>query len=88
MDLTNKTSINTKFSVNEHDVMTIEFIDPANSVYPSNVLGSIIIENVKYRALMRSLELVSSERVISLEAQSGHRTKYREQAGEAEIIFT
>lgn len=82
MDLTNNTVIKTSYAVDVDNILTITFKDVANVV-----IDTIVIENVKYRSLMKALEIVSSERITSLMTQVGHRTVYHSQDNGAETTF-
>lgn len=83
MNLTSMPTIKTAYSVDDNNVLTIDFIDPSTLTS----VGTISIENIKYKALIRALDIIASERVSMFDIQIGHRTMYRKQDEEAETIF-
>lgn len=83
MDLTNKPTIKTSYDLDpDTNILTIAIKDGADVL-----IDTITIENVKYKAFMKALEIVASERVSSLMTQVGHRTVYKAQSSEAETTF-
>ena len=83
MNLTSMPIIKTSYSVDEDNILTIDFIDPSTLTS----VGTITIENIKYKSLIKALEVIASERVSLLDIQVGHRTMYRKNDEEAETIF-
>jgi hypothetical protein len=83
MDLTNKPIIKTSYDLDpDTNILTITLKD-----YADVLIDTIIIENVKYKAFMKALEIVASERITTLTTQVGHRTVYKSQTNEAETVF-
>lgn len=83
MDLTSQTTIRTSYEVDpDTNILTITLKDGSNVE-----LGTIVIENIKYRSLMRAMEVMASERVPSLETQTGYRVNYAVNTDEGEILF-
>ena len=82
INLTSKPIIKTAYEVDEDNILTITFKDSLDVV-----IDVIVIENIKYRSLIRALEIISSERISSLDTQVGHRTIYKALDNEAETIF-
>ncbi len=83
MDLTSQPIIKTSYEVDpDTEILTITFKDGSDVV-----IDTLIIENVKYRSLMKALEIISSERITSLMTQVGHRTVYWAQTSEGVTTF-
>lgn len=72
MDLRDKPILYTHYSLDdETGIVTISIRDDSNIE-----LGSIVIENSKYRSFLRAMTLMSEERVTSIMEQVGYRTTY------------
>lgn len=83
MDLTDKPTIKTAYEVDpDTNILTITFKDSADVE-----IGTLVIENVKYKSLMAALQLIASDRITSVMTQVGHRTIYRSYMDEGETIF-
>lgn len=83
MDLTGLTDFKTTYSLDpDTDVLTVTFLTLADVV-----LGTIVIENNKYKAIMEALALISTERVTPLMEHIRHRVFYAVQTNEAMVSF-
>jgi len=83
MDLKDKSIVRTFYDLNEDtNILTITFKDELDVG-----IGTIEIENTKYRSLMRALALMSEERVTSLMEQVGYKVTYDIQSLIGEISF-
>lgn len=83
MDLTSQSSIKITHDVDpDTNVVTITLLDSLDGE-----LGTIEIENIKYRAFMRALETFATERVTPLMPQVSFRSNYEVNTGEGEIFF-
>jgi hypothetical protein len=72
MNLTGQTTIRTYYTLDpDTNILTIEIKDEADVL-----LDTIIIENTKYRSLMKAMALMSEERVTSLMEQIGFKVSY------------
>jgi len=83
MDLTNQPSLIVDYELDEVTNILTATIKDSSAV----VLGTIIIENSKYRSLMRALTVAADERVTSLMTQVGYRVEYDIQSNSSEVKF-
>jgi hypothetical protein len=83
MDLTNQPNLIVDYELDEDTNILTATIKDASSV----VLGTIVIENSKYRSLMRALTVAADERVTSLMPQVGYRVEYDIQSSSSEVKF-
>lgn len=83
MDLTNQPILTVTYDLDdETGILTATFKDASDIT-----LGTIEIENSKYRSLMRALTLAAEERVTSLMPQTGFRVSYDIQSERSEVKF-
>jgi hypothetical protein len=83
MDLTNQPNLIVDYELDEVTNILTATIKDSNAV----VLGTIIIENSKYRSFMRALTVAADERVTSLMPQVGYRVEYDIQSNSSEVKF-
>jgi hypothetical protein len=83
IDLRSRPVLGTQYVLDEDTgIITIRFTDDL-----SNVLGEIIIENIKLRALAESLMVVSEERSPNTEDRALQSTHYYSQQNQAWTSF-
>lgn len=83
MDLTNQPNLIIDYELDEDtNILTATIKDGSSAV-----LGTIVIENSKYRSLMRALTVAADERVTSLMPQVGYRVEYDIQSNSSEVKF-
>jgi hypothetical protein len=83
MDLTDKPKIRLFYELDEDtNILTITFKDDLDVE-----LGTIEIENSKYRSFMKALALMSEERVTTLMEQVGYKVTYDIQSLIGEVSF-
>lgn len=83
MDLTGQDTLRVYYALDpDTNVLTISIKDGLDVD-----LGEIIIENTKYRSLMKALTVMSEERVTSLMEQTDYKVAYDIQSLIGEITF-
>jgi hypothetical protein len=83
MDFVGETIIKTSYAVDEDTgILTITFKDHADVV-----IDTLVIENIKYKSLIKALGIIADERITSLMTQVGHRTTYLALTNAAETVF-
>ena len=83
MDLTNQPIIKFAYALDEVGILNITIMDGSDAV-----LGTMIVENAKYRSLMDALSTMAQERVTSFMPQTGYRVAYEVQSNTAEVTFS
>lgn len=83
MDLTNQPTLMMDHSLDEETGLLTISIKDGSEVE----LGTIVIENSKYRSLMRAMALTAEERVTSLMDQTGYKVTYDIQSLRSEVTF-
>lgn len=83
MDLRGQTEL--RLSIDLDSVTNIVTLDIKDD---SNVsLGTIIVENIKFKALMKALAFITEERITTLDEQVASKTSYLVQDNSARITF-
>lgn len=83
MDLTAQPTLYITYELDpDTNILTMYIKDESNFS-----LGTIVIENSKYKSLMQAMALMAEERVTTLMAQTGYRNFYNVQDNTAEIVF-
>lgn len=83
MDLTNQSLLFLDHDLDEDtNLLTITIKDTLGSV-----IDTIIIENIKYKALMRALHVIATERTNPLESFVDSKLTYDVQADSVKVEF-
>lgn len=83
MDLTNQSLLFLDHDLDEDtNILTITIKDTLGST-----IDSIVIENIKYKAFMRSLYLIATERTNPLESYVDNKLTYDVQADSVKVDF-
>ena len=83
MDFTGVTTVKTSYSLNEEtNILTVTFKDESDVT-----IGTLVIENIKYKTLIKALGTIADERITSLMTQVGSRTAYRALDNQGETTF-